>query len=31
MLTLAVLLTLPAHAPSAMPAWWALWPVGVWG
>lgn len=21
----------PAHAPTDMPTWWALWPVGVWG
>jgi hypothetical protein len=30
MLTLA-LLCAPAHAPHIPPAWWALWPVGVWG
>jgi hypothetical protein len=30
MLTLA-LLCAPVHAPHTLPAWWALWPVGVWG
>lgn len=28
---LMLLAVWPAHAPSAMPAWWALWPMGVWG
>ncbi len=30
MLTVA-LLCAAAHAPNEMPAWMALWPVGVWG
>ncbi len=28
---LLMLLAAPAHAPHTPPAWWALWPVGVWG
>lgn len=30
MLTLALLCS-AAHAPTDLPAWLALWPVGVWG
>lgn len=30
MLTLALLVA-AAHAPTEMPPWVALWPVGVWG
>lgn len=27
----ALLLISAAHAPTDMPPWLALWPVGVWG
>lgn len=27
----ALLLCAAAHAPTDMPPWLALWPVGVWG
>jgi hypothetical protein len=31
MLIALICVAAPAQAPTDLPAWWDLWPVGVWG